>query len=453
MINKIERYIFENKLIEEKDKIWVALSGGADSTCLLHSLLQLKDKYDLSIKAIHINHMIRAKEALEDKAHCIEVCKKWKVKLLLKDVDVVMYKNEHKITLEQAGRQVRYIEFEKLKGKVAIGHNKNDNVETIIMNIIRGTSSDGLSGIKAKSGKYIRPILGLYRSDIEKYCEINKLEYIIDSSNSDNKYFRNAIRNQVIPLLNDISNKQINENLLRLSSIAKEETKFIDSIMQTHYKKIVRKEGNKIVINNILLIKRDKVIAKRIIRKAVLAVKGNLKDIEYIHTNNLYNMCKENITGKKINLPEQISGLVQFNNTYIYKEEKVNKFDYIIKVPGKTIIENMDITIMTSLIDEFEITKPTDKVHFFNYDSITEEIHFRNRVNGDSITPYKGNGTKKLKKYFIDKKIDRFKRNDLILLAMGNSIIYINGYDYGKEYLPKENHKVLRVEVIKRVVL
>lgn len=450
MIEEIEKYIKDNNLIDAGDTVFVALSGGADSTCLLHCLLALKEQFKITVNAIHINHMIREDAAKKDSEHCKELCKRLGVDLTIKDIDVRKFKAEHKLTLEQAGRAVRYREFEKLDGKIALGHNRNDQIETILMNILRGSSGDGLKGIRGKSGKYIRPLLDTRREEIEEYCRENNLDYVTDSSNFSNEFLRNAIRNKAIPLLNEITHKDIGESILRLSGIITEDSDFLETVSEEAFIKTVVITEARAVIDNERLILLDKAIGKRVIRKAIQAVKKNLTDIEYSHTSDVYELCRENLTGKKINLPDGVSALVQFNKTFIHKEETGDTFDLTLKIPGDTEIQGKNILIRTSLTDHFMKVNTKRSTQYFNYDKIKDDIHIRTKKEGDVVNPYKGNGTKKLKKYFIDKKIDRFKRNDLLLLAEGNTILYIFGLEFGKEYVPEQDCRVLKVEFLER---
>ena len=225
MKEKIKRTIATNNLIQNGDKIVLGVSGGPDSIAMLDILYSLKDELNFSIVVCHINHMIR-EEAEEDEKFVKNYCDKKGIEFYSKSIDVQKIANTNKIGVEEAGRNARYDFFneilEKTKSnKIAIAHNKNDKVETIIMNALRGTGISGLKGIEAKRKQYIRPLIDCERTEIEKYCEENNLNPRIDKTNFKNDYTRNKIRNIVIPYIKQEFNPNIIETLDRLSRTCK----------------------------------------------------------------------------------------------------------------------------------------------------------------------------------------------------------------------------------------
>ena len=215
IIDKVRSTINKYNLLQEGDKVVLGLSGGPDSVCLLHMLYRIKDKFNLKLGAIHINHMLRGEEADKDENYIIDLCEQMGIKHYVKRINIEYIAKETNVSLETAGRNERYKAFEEIKikdkyNKIAVAHNANDQAETILMRIMRGTGLEGLTGIKPqREGGIIRPILCLNRQEIEDYCEYNGLNPRIDASNYDRHYSRNRVRLDILPYMRDNFNKDI----------------------------------------------------------------------------------------------------------------------------------------------------------------------------------------------------------------------------------------------------
>ncbi|MDO5517977.1 MAG: tRNA lysidine(34) synthetase TilS, partial [Clostridium sp.] len=204
MYKKVLSYIKDNKLINPGDKVLVALSGGPDSVCLLNILFKLKDELKIELGAAHLNHMLRGKDAFGDEQYVIDVCKQMNIECFTKQVNINEYSKKEKLSSEMAGRLVRYGFFEEIikehgYTKVATAHNANDQAETILFRLMRGTGLEGLGGIKVKRDNIIRPILCLSRQEVEDYIEQNQLKPRIDKTNFEKIYNRNKIRLDMLP--------------------------------------------------------------------------------------------------------------------------------------------------------------------------------------------------------------------------------------------------------------
>ena len=227
MKQKILQTIKKYNLIENGDSIVIGVSGGPDSICLLHVLNELKNELNFKISVAHINHMIR-EEADDETEYVKEFCENLGIECYIKRIDVVKIANNLKRGTEETGRQIRYEFFDEIlektaSNKIATAHNNNDKVETILMNILRGSGLSGLKGIEAiRDNKYIRPLIETSREEIEKYCEENNLNPKIDKSNNENIYTRNKVRNIVIPYIKQEFNPNILKTINRLSEVATE---------------------------------------------------------------------------------------------------------------------------------------------------------------------------------------------------------------------------------------
>lgn len=280
MEEEVLKTITKYNLIQSGDKIVLAVSGGPDSLFMLNILNKLKTKMNFEIVVCHVNHMIR-EEASEDERFVKNYCKEIGIECYIKRIDVKEYANINKIGTEEAGRIVRYDFFEEIlnktnSNKIAVAHNRNDKVETIIMNLLRGTGILGLKGIEPiRDNKYIRPIIEIERKDIEKYCEENKLNPRIDKTNFENTYTRNKIRNIIIPYIEKEFNPNIVEGISRLSEIASEEDEFLSVYTESIFNEIlISKKDNEIILNLKEFNKQDKVIKKRLVLYTITKLMG-----------------------------------------------------------------------------------------------------------------------------------------------------------------------------------
>ena len=343
VLTTIKKY----NMINDGDKVVIGVSGGPDSITLLNVLNKFKEKLNIKIYVAHINHSIR-KEADEETEYVREFCKKIDVEFFFKKIDVEQEAKKLKIGTEEAGRNIRYAFFEEVAkkvgaNKIATAHNSNDNAETVLMNIIRGTSISGLKGIeKMRDNKFIRPLIETTRATIEEYCRIEKLSPRYDKSNKENIYTRNKIRNLLIPYIQKEFNPNIIEGINRLSNIAEEEECFINSMVEEEYKRIViveknnntkpnntnyivqkskKQNANNIIekiekdvittniakteeeeIRAILNLKEfnelDNVIKSRLILYTISKLYGGAVGIEKIHIDDIIKLCENNIGNK-----------------------------------------------------------------------------------------------------------------------------------------------------------
>ncbi len=328
MKNKVLKTIKKYNLIENGDKLVLAVSGGPDSIAMLNILKELREeqsKLNFEIVVAHINHMIR-KEAKEDEEYVRDYCEKNKIQFYSKSIDVQKIANNNKIGTEEAGRIVRYEFFDEIlektnSNKVAIAHNKNDKAETIIMNLLRGSGVSGLKGIEPRRGKYIRPLIECERYEIEKYCEEQKLNPRIDKTNFENEYTRNKIRNIVIPYVKKEFNPNIIETLSRMSELVTEEEEYIEKHIKIEYKKILIEENKKQIILDLKKFNNEeKVIKSRLVLYTITRLFATSKGIEKIHIEDIIKLCKRNIGNKYLTPNKNIKVLVKNHKIYFSKQ-------------------------------------------------------------------------------------------------------------------------------------
>lgn len=328
MNQKVLETIRKYNLIEDGDKIVLGVSGGPDSICMLDNLREVKEEQIIKfeIYVAHINHMIR-EEAIDDEKYVQEYCKKYNIECFVKRADVQKIASEKKIGTEEAGRKVRYDFFEEVlqkteSNKIAIAHNKNDKIETIIMHLLRGSGLSGLKGIEPiRDNKYIRPLLECERTEIEQYCEDKKLNPRIDKTNFENEYTRNKIRNIVIPYIKKEFNPNIIQTLSRLSDLATDESNYIELQTQKAFEKIlIAKEKEQITLNLKEFNKQDKVIKNRLILYTTKELMGSTQGIEKIHIEDIIKLCQNNVGNKFLTPNKNLKVLVKDKKIFFIKQ-------------------------------------------------------------------------------------------------------------------------------------
>ena len=323
--NKVKSTIKKYDLIKNGDNIVVGVSGGPDSMTLLNVLINLKENLNLKITVAHINHMIR-QEAEEETKYVQNFCKQRDIECFVKREKVEELAKNNKIGTEEAGRKLRYSFFEEVlekvnANKIATAHTANDNSETVLMNIIRGSGTSGLKGIEPiRENKFIRPLIEFTREEIEEYCEEKKLQPKIDKSNSENIYTRNKVRNMLLPYIKENFNPNIVNSLNRLSELAREENLFLEKKVEEAYKQVLIEESigkqavrvkSKIILDLKKFNKQDLVIKNRLMLYTIGRVLGTSQNIEKVHIEDLVKLCSNNIGNKYLTPNKNIKVMVK----------------------------------------------------------------------------------------------------------------------------------------------
>lgn len=326
VLNTINKY----NLINDGDRVILGVSGGPDSIAMLNILNDIKNDKNLhmnfDIIVAHVNHMIR-EEAIDDQRFVENFCKKIGVSFYAKSIDVQKIANNKKIGTEEAGRNARYEFFDEIlekenANKIAIAHNKNDKIETIIMNMLRGSGIAGLKGIEPiKNNKYIRPLIECERFEIEEYCAKNGIEPRIDKTNFENVYTRNKVRNIVIPFIKQEFNPNIIQTMDRLSDLVKEEDEYLEKLVETKYNDYVEQEDKGQIIMNLKdFNKEEKVIKSRLLLYTISRLLGTTKGIEKIHIEDIIKLCEKNIGNKYLTPNKNIKILVKNQKIYFINQ-------------------------------------------------------------------------------------------------------------------------------------
>lgn len=421
-VDTIEKY----KLIEKNDIILIGFSGGKDSACLLDLLVKIKDSYNLRLIGCHFNHQVRA-EAKRDEDFCKKRCQDLNIEFYSGSGSMVDFAKVNKISEEAAGRILRKNFFADLirktgASKIALAHNYNDQVETLLMRVFRGTGLDGLRGMDFKDGNIIRPILNIKRADIEAYISENNIPYVEDHTNFENAYERNKIRNLIIPSIEETLDKEIADSVFNLSILAKNDVGYLEKLTEENFLDLCKKDdlGN-IIVNGEEYLKLDQALRYRLVRRIYKELSTYIQDISYKNIVTIDELFLK-ASGKFIDNLGDIKIRKSYDQVIFEKNPKPEALNnYIILKEGINYVNDKM---------KIKIEKTNEKAAGKNYftlpvENISGPLVIRTRENGDRIRPKGLNGSKKLKDIFIDKKIDRAKRDSYLLLADDEKIFVI----------------------------
>ncbi|GKU26152.1 tRNA lysidine(34) synthetase TilS [Clostridium folliculivorans] len=466
MKDKVINFIREHHMIKNGDKVLVALSGGPDSVCLLHVLYMIRQELGISLGAAHINHLLRGDDSFEDESYVEKMCASLGIPCFTKRVDIESMAKEKSISSEMAGREARYGFFNEIIkeegfNKVAIAHNANDQAETILMRVMRGTGIDGLVGIKpVRDDIYIRPILCIAREEIEDYCVSNNLNPRIDRTNLESIYSRNKVRLEMIPFIKNNFNKDIVESLNRLASLANIDSEYIDKSSEDMYFKFCKEKVGTVIINKEAFNIHEALLT-RLVRKSIFYVSGATYNFEMKHIYDII-LLQKGKTGKNINLPNKIVAENSYGDIIISirKFDKCKSIEFIIskKELDEKKIENLRLdglmydTVLQVKQNNNKIDlNSSDLIKYFDYDKIKQNIIIRNRKNGDKIKPLGMTGTKKIKDIFIDNKVPNNLRDEIPLVCFDSNISWIVGLKISDLFkVNKNTKKILQISFIER---
>lgn len=459
--NRVLDYIYDNKLLVSGDKVVVGVSGGPDSICLLEVLYMLRERIGISIAAAHINHMLRGDEANKDEEYVREFCERRDIQFFSKRIDIAKFAKDEKMSTETAGREARYEFFNEVMdklsfNKIATAHNANDQVETILMRMMRGTGLDGLTGIPVKrDDRYIRPILFLQREEIEKFCEDNKLMPRIDKSNLEREYSRNKIRLDIIPYMKENFNSDIIMAINRMANILQEDNELVNQVIKEYFERYCINKDGYIIIKKELFDTKS-VAINRVIKLSASIVSGSMYDLELKHINYIKQLASLG-TSRRIDLPNGMYAENIYGDIYIRRKvefTKDNQDEMIIeKSLDKNEIQFKKYNMKFEVIDNKKNIKFDDNrlIKYFNYDKINGNIIIRSRKDGDRIIPLGMNGSKKLKDIFIDSKIPAGDRDSIPIIQFGDDIAWVVGLKVSNKYrVTKETIKLLKITVMER---
>lgn len=435
MNNKFIRTVEKYNMLKNGDSVIVALSGGADSVALLDSLNSIKEKYNLTLYAVHINHGLRGEESQRDENFCKTLCEKYGIKLFVRHENVAELAKKNKISEELCGRNVRYAVFEELSkqlsAKVATAHTASDNAETLLFNITRGASLGGVSAIPPVRGNIIRPLIECTRAEIEQYCSEKNLAYVTDSTNLTDEYTRNKIRHNVIPALKEI-NPAFENSVLRLSENAREISDFLSDMTD----KAIADSKCNYGYDCITLLSNHKAVVKNAV--SVLCKRYADFSAEQRHIELIIDIMKN---GGAVNLTEKLSAVSKQGILRFVSDNKDNQLEEI------KLCENTEFEFCGK---NYRVTKDnSDKENkdSINADFLNKNAVFRTRQSNDLFTYPRRKITKPLRKVMNEMKIPSEQRDKSVVLAVDNIIIWCEGVGASAQGTTLNSDKALKIDV------
>lgn len=436
MLQKIKEYIEQNSLITDNDKIIVALSGGADSVALLDILHQLE--YDCT--AAHCNFHLRGEESSRDAAFVKKLCSDYNIPLSVIDFDTEAYALEKSISIEMAARELRYDWFEEIRQEykadvIAVAHHRDDSVETVLLNLIRGTGIRGLTGIPAKNNFIVRPLLNITRDDIIKYLAQRKLSYVDDCTNKEDIYVRNKIRLKILPLLETI-NPSVKSSIINtanhLSQVENIYTHYINDVREKIFK------DNKIDIQKL----QDCYEPQAVLFELLYPYGFNSANAEQI-------FGSLSAQSGKVFYSDKYKIIKDRNTLLLHKIEnqqneifEINESDKNIEYPIRLNIEYIDKNNLTIVKDSHFL--------YLDADKITYPLILRKWKIGDWFIPFGMKGRKKISDYFSDHKFSLIDKENTWLLCNSDDIIWIAGHRSDNRYkISNDSKNILRIELVK----
>lgn len=471
MIAKVTAYMRKHHMINSGDHICIGVSGGADSVCLFLILEKLRWEMNFSISVVHIEHGIRGKESIADMEFVQKLADQYDVPCCCYSFAVEELAAKEGLTVEEAGRKVRYAAFHKEENaqyakakarggevKTAVAHHGDDNAETMLFHMCRGSGIDGMAGIRPVRDHIIRPLLCVTRKEIEDFLEAEAQDYCIDATNKDVIYSRNRIRNQIMPEIAKINQQAV----LHMNHLA-EDMADISAYLKAEVEKILEQsiERNAYGISfDIKGIEQYPRIIQRQLLMAVLEkVTGSRKDIGREHIQALMELV-EGRTGRNIDLPYEVTAQKSYDKIVLFRKKEEKILETVCMEVSKDVLEdgeswNMDTMEGKFVCKVFAFQKKYTEIpknrytKWFDYDMIKGRLYFRTRRPGDYLLTDAEGHRQKLKAYWINEKVPKAERNQRMLLAEESHILWVVGGRISEGYKVTENTKrVLEVQLM-----
>ena len=451
MAETIQKY----GMIQPGEKIAVAVSGGPDSMALLYLLYNFRKELRCSLHVAHLDHTLRGQESEDDAQYVREHAEKLNLPITVEVADVKKMITS-KESLESGARRVRYEFYERVMAdaradKVAQGHNSDDQAETVMMRLLRGSGAHGLGGIPPVRDNFIRPLIEISRSEIDEYLQQLKVTPRQDSSNLSAIYRRNKIRLELLPLLEQEYSPGVKRILQQTGELLRTEDDFLTALtVEAADKCVTYPNAETAIICIPALGRRHLALRRRILRLVIKTLVGDLGGFDYDHIRDALKLAYFGATGSVINIPRGLSVEKTYDNLTLRYGSQPGvaraPFDYCIDVPGETNIPELSLSIKTARTEQLsgEYKKPQTENRFqavMDYGKIRGELRLRNRRAGDRFCPLGMSGTKKLKDFFIDQKIPRNLRDSIPLLTDGSNILWVVGHRLDDRFKTTVNTK------------
>jgi tRNA(Ile)-lysidine synthase len=463
LLEQVKRTIDRYHLLDKGDRLIVGVSAGVDSMVLLHLLNTYRQEFDLSLIVAHINHGLRPKESEKEAELVQKESERLGLTFEYGQFNVKEFQKVGGISLQDAARKIRFHFFNVLlqkynANKIALGHNADDQVETILLRLMRGSGLKGLKGmLPIREGRVIRPLLEVWRREIESFAEEMKIPYLLDSSNLKKNYLRNRLRLNLIPLIEKKYQPNFKKIVLKTSTILREENDYLERGAEEAYQKIVREEKDALSFKFSEYQFLHPAIQWRIIQKMLGRIYSGetvIEEREGMEVDQIYKKFHQLLPSFFIELPHGVSLEKRYDLVLIGKGwvKPVPPFEVELISPGRNYVEEIKREVVieeTSRDDKFKDLYGLPDIALLDYQSLQFPLKMRNFRPGDRFRPLGVKGTQKLKEFFIDHKIPKFERPRILLLISGEMIAWVVGYRIDERVkVTEKTQRILKVEVI-----
>ena len=455
MQKKVEAYIAKHNMLRQNDRVIAAVSGGADSVCLLKLLVDLRGRLHLEIQAVHVHHGLRGREADRDAEFVRELSEKWKVPCLVVYRDAAAYGKEHGIGVEEAGRQLRYQVFDEAAARwggtrIAVAHHRDDQAETILHNLFRGSGLKGLGGMAPVRDNVIRPLLCVGRQEIAGYLEEQNISFCQDSTNELTDYTRNKLRHKVLPAVCGEINPAAAVHIAAAGERIRQAEEYFEReagrFWAEHGRREQEEESDKMRQGIPAAVVRmlPDILKGYVVMRMIEETGKPLKDISAVHVEQVLGLAEKG-TGKSVRLPGGISVYREYEMIWMESASKHGPEGEIGCLNG---IELAVRCFPASVFREKYREIPENKyTKWFDYDKIKGTLSVRTRKTGDYFI-LKDGSRKTIKSFMIDEKIPRQERDKILLLAQGQHILWVIGYRISEFYkITEETKQILQVRM------
>ncbi len=441
-VQRTHRFIIQHQMIQPKETVLVGVSGGSDSLALLYVLHKLRPQLDCQLHVAHLDHGFR-EDSAGDAVYVTEQAGQLGIPISSTRIDVPQLMRVQKRSAEVVARRVRYQFYECVSErtgatKIALGHHRGDQAETVLMNLLRGTGTSGLKGIlPVRAGKFIRPLLAFSREEIEDFVAQLRLQPRCDVTNYQLNYLRNRVRLELIPALERAYNSNIQNALNQTAELLRAESDYLEMLAYDAFQacRIESYTPDTVVLDCYLFREHHLALRRRILRLAVAEVFGETRDLYFNHFESMLNLIDGEAPNSVLDLPNGGAFRRAYDRVLIQKStENHIPFEYEVAVPGHTVFPLLDAEMIATVVEQPANCAVADKFPdgkfqaVFDLDRLQLPLTLRQRRDGDRFHPFGMRGTKKLKDLLIDAKIPQQERGRVPVLMNRDEIIWVVGY-------------------------
>ena len=434
-VQHVRRFILEHQMIQPEELVLVGVSGGVDSLALLHCLHILRHEFNCSLHVAHLDHAVRADSAA-DAEFVRKHADHLNLPISVERIDVLQLMKHNRLSAETAARNARYNFFESVSEqvgatKIALGHHRGDQAETVLMRLLRGAGSIGLKGmLPVRDGKFIRPLLNFSRSEIDAFVTNLGLQPRTDSTNRESNCLRNRIRLELIPLLEQLYNPNLQNTLNQTAELLRVESDYLEEVAREAFEACRERSvtANVVVLNRHTFLRNHHALRHRILRCAIGKISGGMRSLYFNHFVEMLKLIAGETPNASLNLPGNLRLQRAYNRLIFHKSAAVeNEYEYEVVLPGTTNLPVLNARLIAT-VEESQPPKLRDGKYHAVLDGLRFPLKLRNRRDGDRFQPFGMQGSKKVKDFLIDSKVPRHERYRVPILVSGEEIVWVVGH-------------------------